>query len=134
MAEGEAASLESKIPKHAKIVIASDFLKGADVWAERLARLSGRPVSGVLLQVIDPAERDFPYRGRVKMRLPGLEPLLVGRAERAAENYRNKFGAHCAALADTARRLGWPLITHETDATATVPLTALHQVMSGHSA
>ena len=134
VAEGEAASLESKIPKHAKIVIASDFLEGADVWAERLARLSGRPVSGVLVQVIDPAERDFPYRGRMKMRLPGLEPLLVGRAERAAENYRNKFSAHCAALSDTARRLGWPLITHETDAPATVPLTALHQVMSGHSA
>ena len=128
---GDTTSLDAKLPKHAKMMIVSDFLEGADVWAERLARLSARPVSGLLVQVVDPAERVFPYRGRMKMRLPGLEPLLIGRAERAAERYRIKFEAHCSALEDVVRRIGWPLVTHQTDQPATLALTAVHRVLSG---
>ena len=128
---GGTEALDAKLPRHAKVVLASDFLEGADVWAERLARFAARPASGVLIQVVDPAERRFPFRGRMRMRLPGLEPFLLGRAERAAEDYRARFEAHCAALADAARRLGWPLIVHQTDQPATPALTALHQTLSG---
>ena len=128
---GELASLSAKLPKHARMVIASDFLDGADAWRPRLATLAARPASGVLVQVIDPAERSFPYRGRVQLRLPGLEPLLVGRAERAAERYRAKFEAHCEAVSALARRMGWPLVVHQTDRPATQALASIHQVLSG---
>ena len=130
---GEPSSLDAKLPRYARMVITSDFLKGAEVWGERLSRLAARPVTGVLVQIIDPAERMFPYRGRMKMSLPGFEPFLVGRAERAQESYRAKFDAHCAAIADIARRLGWPLVVHQTDTPATLALTAMHQTLSGRT-
>jgi len=99
---GETSNLSADIPAHARLVISSDFLEGEAVWQERLARLSARPAKGILIHIIDPAERDFPFKGRVKLRFPGLsklEPLLVGRAEQARENYREKFDAHCASIA-----------------------------------
>jgi uncharacterized protein (DUF58 family) len=139
--EGPIETLGADIPAHARLVIASDFLEGSDVWAARLAKLSARPAKGILLQIIDPAERDFPYRGRLKLRLPGgrktigetLAPLLVGRAEQAREDYRQKFKAHCGNLSEVARRLDWPLITHETDAPPSVALTSAYMALSGEA-
>ena len=129
---GQAGTLDAKLPRHARMVVTSDFLEGADVWADRLARFSAVPVTGLLVQVIDPAEHAFPYRGRVKMQLPGLEPFLVGRAEKAAERYRIRFDAHCKAIEDLARRTGWPLVVHHTDQPATPALTRMHAILSGN--
>lgn len=131
---GEISNLSADIPAHARLVISSDFLEGEAVWQERLARLSARPAKGILIHIIDPAERDFPFKGRMKLRFPGLsklEPLLVGRAEQARENYREKFEAHCASIAQLARRLDWPLVVHETDMPANAALTAAYIAMSG---
>jgi len=132
--EGPARNLDDDIPAHARLVIASDFLEAPDVWRQRLARLSGRPAKGVLLHIIDPAEREFPYSGRVQLRVPGLsklEPLIVGRAERARETYKAKFTAHCDMLDRTASRLGWPIVRHYTDKPANAALTALYVAMAG---
>ena len=131
---GPAKTLDADIPAFSRIVIASDFLEPPEVWRERLARLSGRPANGVLLHLVDPAEREFPFRGRVQLRVPGaskLAPLLIGRAERAKEDYQARFTAHCEALEQTARRLGWPIVRHETDKPANAALTALYTAMAG---
>jgi len=126
--------LEGDIPAHARLVIASDFLESPEIWRKRISRLSGRPAKGVLLHIIDPAEREFPFRGRVQLRVPGLsklEPILVGRAERAQEIYKAKFTAHCEALDSTANRLGWPIVRHYTNKPANTALTALYSAMAG---
>lgn len=131
---GSSDNLGGAIPAHARIVIASDFLEGPDVWRARLARLSARPAKGALVHIIDPAERAFPYRGRLQLRIPGVDqlpPLLVGRAERARAQYQAKFEAHCLELGEVARRLDWPLITHATDEPANTALTALYMAIAG---
>ena len=133
---GPIKHLSAAIPAHARLIIASDFLESSDVWRARLSKLSARPAKGVLLHIIDPAEESFPYKGRVKMMFPGskfIEPLIVGRAERAQAEYREKFTSHKAALADTARRLGWTLVTHHTDQPATAALNALYGAFEGQS-
>jgi len=132
--QGPVDNLNSDIPAFARLIILSDFLEGAELWRERIARLSSRRAKGVLIQIIDPAERDFPYKGRVEMRFPGqsaLAPFILGRAERSAQEYRDKFQNHCEMMAQTARRLGWPLIVHETDKPASLALTALYMAISG---
>ncbi len=134
LSNGPAKTLAADIPAFARVVIASDFLEASDVWRSRIARLSGRPAKGILLHLIDPAEREFPYRGRVQLRVPGaskLAPILVGRAEKAKEDYQLKFAAHCEALEQTAKRLGWPIIRHETNKPANTALTALYTAMAG---
>lgn len=134
LSEGPSRNLDADIPAYARLVIASDFLEAPELWRQRLARLSGRPAKGVLLHIIDPAEREFPYKGRVQLRIPGLsklDPILVGRAERAKDEYQAKFTAHCEALERTASRLGWPIVRHYTDRPANAALTALYTAMAG---
>lgn len=131
---GPKDNLDSKIPAHSQLIIASDFLDAPDVWKTRLSRMAGRPVKAILLRLIDPAEELFPFKGRVEMQLPGkskMEPFIIGRAEKAKEEYQRKFKAHGMALEDIARRLGWPVITHRTDQPANLALTALYMATSG---
>jgi len=133
-------NLNGKIPSHAQLIIASDFLDDPDIWKDRLTQLAGRPVKAILVRLIDPAEQLFPYRGRMEMMMPGgdkgktkISPFIVGRAERAKDSYRQKFEAHGAAIADMARRLGWPVITHQTDKPANVALTSLYMAIGGEA-
>jgi len=134
---GETTSLDGKIPSHAQLIIASDFLDDPDVWKTRLTRLASRPVRAILLRIIDPAEQVFPYKGRMEMLMPGKSralPYIVGRAERAKTAYQQKFEAHGMVISDMARRLGWPLITHHSDQSANIALTALFMAISGETA
>lgn len=131
--KGTSDTLAGKLPAHAKLLIASDFLTDPDQWSPKLAALASRPASGVLLHIIDPAEEHFPYKGRVEFKTPGgwLAPYILGRAEKAQEDYRTRFTAHCARLDDTARQLGFTIIRHHTDQPAGTALTALYQAFEG---
>ena len=131
---GTEPALDHPIPAYARLMLASDFLSPHEVWAKRLSRLASRPAQGVLLHIIDPSERDFPFSGRMELRLPGAIndlPFMLGRAERAKDEYKNIFAAHLRALDDLARRLGWPLIRHYTDSSPVPALTALYAAFSG---
>ena len=140
LSEGPTENLEGSIPSHAQIVIASDFLESSDIWKKRFSRLASRPVKAKLLRIIDPAERNFPYKGRVEMQWPQspksaakLAPFIVGRAERAKAEYQQKFEAHGHAIEDIARRLGWPIITHYTNTAPNLALTALYMAIGGET-
>jgi uncharacterized protein (DUF58 family) len=126
-------ALEANIPAHSKFLIVSDFYENLSAWQERLAQLSGRPTSGVILQIADPAEEDFPFTGRLDLRRPGggQGGFLLGRAETAQEAYQAKLAAHHDAMAQTARRLGWTFIRHRTDTPATQALNAIYQALAG---
>lgn len=127
-------ALDADVAAHSRFVIASDFLDPVEDWRIRLSRLSGRPVTGILLQIIDPAEEAFPYKGRLNMRAPGhAKRFLLGRAETAREEYQKRLADHNAQIANTAARLGWTLIRHRTDEPATMALNALYQSLSGQT-
>lgn len=125
-------ALEADLAAHARFIITSDFLDPVEDWQLRLSRLSGRPVTGVMVQIVDPAEESFPFKGRLDMRLPGgARKFLLGRAETAREEYQSRLAAHNAQIANIAARLGWTLIRHRTDEPATLALNALYQTLAG---
>lgn len=129
-------SLDHPFPAHVKLMLASDFLRPLETWTAQLSKLSSRPAGGVILHIIDPSERDFPFRGRMEFRLPGALnnlPFMLGRAERAKAQYKDIFTAHLAGLDNLARRLGWPLIRHYTDSSPVPALTALYAAFSGEA-
>lgn len=130
---GQISALDHPIPAHVRLMLASDFLLPIETWTAQLSKLASRPASGVLLHIIDPSERDFPFRGRMEFRLPGALnqlPFMLGRAERVKAAYKDVFSAHLGALDDLARRLGWPLIRHYTDSSPVPALTALYGAFS----
>jgi uncharacterized protein (DUF58 family) len=85
-----------------------------------------------LLQIIDPAEEDLPFDGRV--RFAGIEErdeVVVSRVEGIREEYSSRFRDHRAALAALAGRLGWSFSSHRTDRPPGLALLALYATLSG---
>lgn len=134
MAEGTPSDFKKEVKAHSKLIIASDFLGSLDEWTADLAQLAARPMRGTLLHIIDPAERNFPYKGRLKLKMPGIETvksMIVGRAESAQEAYQKRFEKHIADVDALARRLGWNVVRHQTNEPATLALNPLYGLLSG---
>ncbi len=119
------------LPRHASAVLIGDLFDPLSEIDDLVKRWSAEGIRGHILQVTDPAEESFPFRGRV--RFEGLEhelPQLLGRAERVADDYAGRFAAHRAGLEEIARRAGWSFATHTTDRPAEAALLALYAVIA----
>ena len=96
------------LPRAGQLVLIGDFLAPLDSGQRR-----GRPVCrgrarGHLLQIVDPAEEDLPFAGRV--RFEGVEERdesLISRVETMREDYAERFRRHREGLAAIARAVGW---------------------------
>jgi uncharacterized protein (DUF58 family) len=110
----------------AAAIIISDFYAPMATWRERLSAIAGKCRDGVLLQVFDPIEADFPFEGRVRLYRPG-EPReqLIGRAETVREEYIQRFGTRRSDMQELARELGWRFVSHST---ADDPRTPLREI------
>ncbi len=121
-----------KLPRHGRIVLFADFLAPLDQVKARLFALAAQGVDGHLVQILDPAEEDLPFDGRVQFE--GLENetgTLINRVEGVREAYRDRLAAHRAGLAAIARDFGWGFATHRTDHPPQTALLALYAHLSG---
>lgn len=113
-------------PPRGVVALFSDYYAPPALWRERLRRAADQGAHGVLIAVIDPAEEDFPFQGRVRFRETGGDAEAVfGRAEEAKPAYRARLAAHRAALRATAEPLGFPLLVHRTDRPPAAALAAM---------
>jgi hypothetical protein len=88
-------------------------------------------VRGHLLQVLDPAEPDLPFAGRV--RFEGMEQdgiALIGNVDGVRRRYQIRLEAHRLGLRDLARSLGWTFGYHVCDQPAEPALLALYTALS----
>jgi uncharacterized protein (DUF58 family) len=116
-----------ELPSHAHALLISDFLSPLAEIRDVIGRLAHRGVHGHLLQVLDPAEKAMPFKGRV--RFLGLEQegeMLMSRAEHIREQYLDRLNAHQAGLKDLARHAGWSISEHVTDQSAAGALLRLY--------
>lgn len=115
-----------------RLVILSDFLTETD-WVEALlARAGALGLRGVLMQVLDPDEENFPYSGAVVFR------SLSGRLRhdsRDAGGLREAYLARLAERRDWLRAradgAGWHFGHHATDHPPAHALGWLYQVLGG---
>lgn len=116
-----------------RVVLLSDFF--VDIHSVRKASedYARDGATGVLMQIVDPAEEDFPFQGRTEfLDTEGAERRLFGEAGSVAPAYRARFEAHREALADIARRLGWTFISHRANRPPQTALLALFAALSEH--
>lgn len=124
---GDADSL----PRHARLVMLSDFLAPLEETRALAAQFAARPLRGKFLQVMDPAEESLPYAGRRRFEgLLGESPALLPRVEAVRDLYAERLALHRAALGDLAASLGWSFATHRTDARPETALLALWQALA----
>jgi len=120
------------LPRYGQTVLIGDFLYPLPEIAARLRGLADQGVKGCVVRIVDPAEEDFPYRGRTRfLGLEGEGDMLAPRAEQLAAEWRPAFAAHQEGVAEICRRLGWHHIKHRTDKPAESVLMALYLALEG---
>jgi len=112
----------------------SDMVVLSDFWAPigeirtLLGALSASGAHGILLQVVDPAEENFPYSGRIDFVEPeGGTVVTAGRAETWAADYATRLALHRDQIRAETSRLGWMFSVH----TTTRPAADLLLVLRG---
>ena len=91
----DAASLPAfePLPRAAQLVLIGDFLSPLDAVNSAIARFAAAGLKGHLLQIVDPAEEDLPFDGRV--RFEGVEErdqvAVISRVETVREDYAERF-------------------------------------------
>ena len=119
------------LPRFAQLVLIGDFLSPLDTINTALARFAGAGIKAHLLQVVDPAEEDLPFDGRV--RFEGVEErdqVVIGRVESIREDYAEQFRRHRDGLAAIASAFGWSFSFHRTDHPPHLALLALYAALS----
>jgi uncharacterized protein (DUF58 family) len=120
------------LPRAGQLVLISDFLAPLDAVNTALARFAAAGVKGHLLQIIDPAEEDLPFAGRVRFAgVEELDEVVLSRVESIREDYKGRFRQHRAGIAGIAGRLGWTCGAHRTDRPPELALLALYTALSG---
>lgn len=131
---GDQSSLPppQRLPRYAQVVLISDFLSPADDIVTCLKGYAADGIQGHLIQVLDPAEEDFPFTGRTEFE--GIEEnlrLMRGRAERLRGAYHAQLALHRNRIMDAAQRLNFTFATHRTDRAPHTALLALYGALSG---
>ncbi len=117
---------------NAQFVWFSDFLSPFAEIEAAMRRLAHAGLTGHLVHIIDPAEEDFPFSGRIRFEnVPGSMRETLGRAETVTHAYRARFQAHAETLSAFARRLGWSYLAHRTDRRPELALVALYTDLGG---
>jgi uncharacterized protein (DUF58 family) len=119
------------LPRYARLVLISDFFTPLDELRVRLRNFVAMGVRGHLLQVLDPAEPDLPFAGRV--RFEGMEhdgSALIANVDGIRRRYQGRLAAHREGLRDLARSLGWTFASHLGDHPPEPALLALYTALS----
>jgi uncharacterized protein (DUF58 family) len=120
-----------RLPRHGTVVLFSDFLSPLDEIRALIGRFAGVPVTGYLLQILDPAETALPYQGRVRFR--GLESdgdALIPRVESVRKAYAERLKAQQDGLAAICATAGFGFGIHRTDHPPEMALLTLHQALA----
>lgn len=103
------------IVSHGRAVFLSDFLGPLAALEQALTRAADRGAKGVLMQVLDPAEEEFPFDGRTIFEsMGGSVSHETLRAGDLRARYLARLAERKDQLATLARRMGWHYHCHHT--------------------
>lgn len=131
-AEDYGAAQAAGIVSHGRAVFLSDFLGPLDAVEAALAQASDRGARGALVQILDPAEEEFPFDGRTIFESMGGS--LTHETLRAGDlraRYLARLAERKDRLATLARAVGWHYHCHHTGQPAQAALLWLVRALEG---
>jgi uncharacterized protein (DUF58 family) len=117
---------------HGRAVFLSDFLGDPAPVERAVTQAADRGVRGALIQILDPAEEDFPFDGRTIFESMGGS--LVHETLRAGDlrpRYLARLGERRARLQALAAQAGWLWHAHHTGQPAQPALLWLYRALEG---
>jgi len=119
------------LPRAAQLVLIGDFLSDLDAVNHAVAGFAAAGGKGHLLHIVDPAEAELPFDGRVRFEdVEGRGDLVISRVENIRGAYGQRFRQHRDGLQAIARAAGWTFGTHRTDRPPHLALLALHAALA----
>ncbi|WP_241565156.1 DUF58 domain-containing protein [Paenirhodobacter populi] len=104
------------IAAQARVAFLSDFLGDPAAVQAAVAQLADRGIGGVMMQVLDPMEEDFPFDGRTIFEsMGGALRHETRQARDLRTRYRDRLAERRHLLTELARQAGWQFATHRTD-------------------
>jgi uncharacterized protein (DUF58 family) len=117
---------------HGRAVFLSDFLGDLAGVEAALTAAADRGVKGALVQVLDPAEEEFPFDGRTIFEsMGGSVSYETRKAGDLRTRYLQRLAERKDRLAALARATGWHVTTHHTGQPAQGALMWLWQALAG---
>ncbi len=119
------------VARHAHMILCSDFLMPPGDLASFLNRQSALSVRGTLIHILDPAEENLPFEGRIEMQ--GCEnevSLLLPNAGALRQAYHARMQEHKDRLMHIAESAGWFYLRHVTREQPHSALLSLFQHLS----
>ncbi|MEL6094008.1 DUF58 domain-containing protein [Bartonella schoenbuchensis] len=106
----------SAITRFSQVIIISDFLDQPEQIIQHLKILVAKQVNAHLIEVADPAEESFPYKGRTEFFDPETkQKLLLGKAENLRKHYCKLYQERREELINFCSRQGWSYHVSTTD-------------------
>lgn len=120
------------IVSHGRAIFISDFLGRIEGVEEALARASDRGARGVLVQVLDPAEEEFPFDGRTIFEsMGGSISHETLRAGDLRARYLDRLAERKDRLQSLARAVGWHFHCHHSNDAPLPALLWLYRAIEG---
>lgn len=119
------------ISKNSGLVLAGDFLSPIGEIETAFHALSIHTRNTLVIQVLDPAEINLPYQGRIQFKHPGgNDEIDIRHAASIRRAYQERIEEHQKKLKQLCDRLGWKYIFHVTDKPAQETLFNIWSMMS----
>ncbi|MDQ2093968.1 DUF58 domain-containing protein [Rhodobacteraceae bacterium 10Alg 79] len=117
---------------YSRAVFISDYLSNLEPIKTAVAEATDRGIRGVLLQILDPAEEAFPYRGRtIFQSVGGTLSHETMKASDLRDRYLERLAERKAELAALCASTGWRVHCHHTNQSAQSALLWLHRAIEG---
>ena len=119
---------------NAKGLLISDFFGDLSILTETLGKAADCGLQGAMIQILDPQEEHFPFKGRtIFQSMKGRTQHETLKADGLRDRYLDRLAARKDALASLAKTTGWHLYVHHTDHSALPALLWVHQTLSGRT-
>ncbi|MGI3169534.1 DUF58 domain-containing protein [Pseudooceanicola sp. C21-150M6] len=124
------------VPEHramipnARALFVSDFLGDLKEVELGLTKAADRGMRGILLQVLDPSEEAFPFKGRtIFQSVGGTLSHETLKASDLRDRYLQRLAERKDRLLTLCQATGWQYLLHHTDASAQTALLQVYQAL-----
>ncbi len=104
------------LPRNASFFACGDFLSECEDLERRFSKISERTINATILQILDPAELDLSYSGRVRFTGASADyNTIIDHVPSVREQYTQRMKEHTDFIKTLCHDYGWNYILHRTD-------------------
>lgn len=112
---GPELPIAHSIPKRSSLILAGDFMRPPEDIENTISTLAARSRHGLILQILDPAEMELSYNGRVIFRpFDDAMDVPIANVQSIRNAYMKRLIDHTHAVQDIARHHGFHHVLYNT--------------------